>query len=363
MKKVIGLLGILLLAGGLGWAQDTKSLRLGDLARQVRAARAQRNLSQVPYFTNDTLPRDTGGISVLGASRAAVSAEGEKGAAGAAAAGSEKPDCDEACWRGKFREKREQIATAQRELDILQREFNLARTQYYQDPNQAVLVWLIHGESRMSRFFHPYTGEDLGHSQTLGYRAVSWIIDLHDNLLYERKGRVANGIGAIFATLLALTGAVIWWPGLKKWPRSLILDWKARGALFHWSLHSMLGFWFFAFVLLWGVSGIYLAFPTPFDAFVERLDPIEEASTVPRLGDTALYWLTRLHFGRWGGLLTKTLWTLFGLVPAALFITGTYMWWCRSLRPSLDSRKEPAGAASASSVPVESKTPLTGTPA
>ncbi len=231
------------------------------------------------------------------------------------------------------------------------------------DPNQAVLVWLIHGESRMSRFFHPYTGEDLGHSQTLGYRAVSWIIDLHDNLLYERKGRVANGIGAIFATLLALTGAVIWWPGLKKWPRSLILDWKARGALFHWSLHSMLGFWFFAFVLLWGVSGIYLAFPTPFDAFVERLDPIEEASTVPRLGDTALYWLTRLHFGRWGGLLTKTLWTLFGLVPAALFITGTYMWWCRSLRPSLDSRKEPAGAASASSVPVESKTPLTGTPA
>ena len=138
MKKVIGLLGILLLAGGLGWAQDTKSLRLGDLARQVRAARAQRNLSQVPYFTNDTLPRDTGGISVLGASRAAVSAEGEKGAAGAAAAGSEKPDCDEACWRGKFREKREQIATAQRELDILQREFNLARTQYYQDPQQAM---------------------------------------------------------------------------------------------------------------------------------------------------------------------------------------------------------------------------------
>jgi len=92
----------------------------------------------VPYFTNDTLPRGAAGISVLGASRAAAGAEGEEAAGGEAAAGGEEPECDESCWRGKFREKREQIATAQRELDILQREFNLARTQYYQDPQQAM---------------------------------------------------------------------------------------------------------------------------------------------------------------------------------------------------------------------------------
>ena len=131
------------------------------------------------------------------------------------------------------------------------------------DPDQAVLVWFVLGSDYMPRFFHPYTGQDLGHSQTLGYRIVSWLIDLHDNLLYGRTGRAVNGIGAIFATLLALTGAVIWWPGARKWRRGLLLDWKAKGALFHWSLHSMLGFWFFAFVMIWSVSGIYLAFPDP----------------------------------------------------------------------------------------------------
>jgi hypothetical protein len=139
MKRAIGLLAVLLLASGVGWAQ-VKEQRLGDLARKVRAERAGRDLSKIPFFTNETLPGGTGGVSFVGTSRAAVATEGgEEGAAGAAAAaGGEKQKCDEACWRGKFSEKRNAIAAAQTELDILQREFNLARTQYYQDPNQAV---------------------------------------------------------------------------------------------------------------------------------------------------------------------------------------------------------------------------------
>jgi len=76
----------------------------------------------------------------VGTSRAPAEGGEEGAAAGgeAAAAGGEKQKCDEACWRGKFSEKRNAIRTAQSELDILQREFNLARTQYYQDPNQAM---------------------------------------------------------------------------------------------------------------------------------------------------------------------------------------------------------------------------------
>ena len=228
------------------------------------------------------------------------------------------------------------------------------------DPDRAVLVWFVRDGSRMPRFFHPYTGEDLGHSQTIGYRAVSWLIDLHDNLLYGFTGRAVNGVGAILTTLLCLTGAVIWWPGTRKWRRSLLLDWKSKGVLFHWSLHSLLGFWLFALLLLWGVSGIYLAFPTPFDALVERLDPMDQAAAFPRFGDNVLYWLTRIHFGRWGGIPTKVLWTLFGLAPAALFVTGAYMWWCRVLRPSLNRNQQPTPA---DPVSIESNPPLTGTPA
>ena len=240
------------------------------------------------------------------------------------------------------------------------------------DPDQAVLVWLVRGSGRMQHFFHPYTGEDLGHALTPGYRAVSWLIDLHDNLLYGFTGRAVNGIGAILTTMLFFTGAVIWWPGARKWRRSLALDWNAKGSLFHWSLHSMLGFWLFALLLLWGVSGIYLAFPNPFDNLLERLDPMDQAATFPRFGDDVLYWLTRLHFGRWGGIPTKLLWTLLGLVPAGLFVTGAYMWWCRVLRPTLGRNQQlpPVSSTPVSNEPapaepvsLEPQSPLTGTPA
>src|SRR3989304_5317682 len=139
MKRLLGLLAVLLLASGIGLAQTVQELRLGDLARKVRAERAGRDLSKVPFFTNETLPSG-GGVNFVGTSRAPAEGGEEGAAAGgeAAAAGGEKQKCDEACWRGKLSEKRNAIRTAQSELDILQREFNLARTQYYQDPNQAM---------------------------------------------------------------------------------------------------------------------------------------------------------------------------------------------------------------------------------
>ncbi len=140
MKKAIGVLSVLLLVGGWAWAESAKELDLGNLARRIRAERAQRDLSKIPYFTNDNLPK-TAEISLIGGGRQArtAAAEGEaaEGAEGEAAEG-EEPECNEECWRQRFRDQREKIRTAQRELDILQREYNLSRTQHYQDPNRAV---------------------------------------------------------------------------------------------------------------------------------------------------------------------------------------------------------------------------------
>ena len=44
--------------------------------------------------------------------------------------------------------------------------------------------------------------------------SVERIVDLHENLLTGSTGQAANGIGAICLTLLCLTGAAIWWPGI-----------------------------------------------------------------------------------------------------------------------------------------------------
>lgn len=43
--------------------------------------------------------------------------------------------------------------------------------------------------------------------------AVEWVVNLHENLLFGENGRIVNGMGAICAILVCLTGAVVWLAG------------------------------------------------------------------------------------------------------------------------------------------------------
>jgi len=212
--------------------------------------------------------------------------------------------------------------------------------------NHAVEITLKHGTEMKRRLLHPFTGEDLGDPVPAGFRFAAWLLDLHDNLLSGETGRRINGIGALFVTLLCLTGAIIWWPGIKSWRRSLTLDHRANWKRLNWSLHSALGFWFFAFILLWGITGMYLSFPQVFAAGFDFLEPFNESNPVERVVDRIQYWLAYLHFGRLGGRgipgcgrglcdsTTKVIWAVFGLVPPVMFVTGALMWWSRVIRPA-----------------------------
>jgi uncharacterized iron-regulated membrane protein len=147
--------------------------------------------------------------------------------------------------------------------------------------------------------------------------SIEWLVNLHENLLAGSTGRFLNGIGAICLTLLCLTGAVIWWPGVKNWRRSLTVSWRAHFARINWDLHSAAGFWCFFFILLWGISGTYFSFPHLFDALF-ILDPADHFT------DQGLFWLSQLHFGRFGWF-TEALWSLLGLVPAVLAFSGIFI--------------------------------------
>jgi len=199
------------------------------------------------------------------------------------------------------------------------------------NPDQPTEIWLDRGSTKMQRLFNPYTGADLGNSLNLGFRLVLWLVDLHDNLLSGRTGHLANAVGGVCVTAICLSGIVIWWPGVKKWRRSLAIDWKSNLRNFNWSLHSALGFWSFAFIFMWGISGIYLSWPSPFNGFVDFFNPPE--SRTSRFGDEFLAWLARVHFGRFRWLPLKILWTIFGLIPLALLVTGLVMYWQRVLGP------------------------------
>ena len=100
---------------------------------------------------------------------------------------------------------------------------------------------------------------------------------------------------------------------------------------------------------MWGVTGAYLSFPALFSAVVDYLEPFDPTNPVDRIGDRVMYWLAFLHFGRLGGRgipgceavcneVAKATWALIGIVPTALFVTGTVMWWNRVLRRWLNAR-------------------------
>ena len=165
-------------------------------------------------------------------------------------------------------------------------------------------------------------------NELAGNSLVEWIVRFHENLLIGTTCRFVNGVGGGSLALLCLTGAVIWWPGIKHWRRSLAVDWSGHVARITWDVHSALGFWFFLFVLLWGISGMYFAFPEAFN-FLLALGPAD------RFTDSSLLWLSNLHFGRFGWFI-QAIWVVFGLVPAILAFTGVFIC-CRRVifkRPS-----------------------------
>jgi uncharacterized iron-regulated membrane protein len=197
-------------------------------------------------------------------------------------------------------------------------------------------VWLQHPERSRTRqalfhthlwlgallslyvFFMSISGSILVFQKELSERfSLEWLVKLHTNLGFGPMGRLVNGIGAMGVTGLCLTGAVIWWPGIRHWRRSLTVNWSANFPRISWDLHSALGFWCFLFVLEWGVSAVYFSFPRLFDS-VYVVDPKD------RFADPALYWLSQLHFGRFGWL-AEAVWSMMGLVLALLAFTGVFI--------------------------------------
>jgi uncharacterized iron-regulated membrane protein len=235
-------------------------------------------------------------------------------------------------------------------------------------PNEAAEISFQHNGQRNQRLFDPYTGLDLGPARPKVILFLGWLAHIHVSLLAGYTGRMVNGVCALFVTLLSLTGAVIWWPGIQSWRSSLIIHRRTNFKRLNWDLHTAIGFWTLALVFMWAITGAYLVFPRPFDRGVEffasrivfraaggspapsERGPLGSPNTVNNssketkrvvvhsnvdLGRS----LHSLHLGNFGGWPVKALWVVLGLAPALLAVTGVLMWWNRVLSPRLALRR------------------------
>src|SRR5579875_1918266 len=120
---------------------------LADIARALQKQRAKQNLKNVPLYTNDNLPKETGGVGLIGSSNPpSPSASGNENA------GSVSKEQDLAYLRYKLNQAQQQLQMHQREVTVLQQQLSQSSMQYYPNPNQTL--------------FQEYSRQDINRLQT-----------------------------------------------------------------------------------------------------------------------------------------------------------------------------------------------------
>lgn len=98
-------------------------------------------------------------------------------------------------------------------------------------------------------YINQYTGAVLGKND--GMTFATRIHELHTNLLLGDGGAFILMLTASLLILLSMSGIILWWP------RKIIkINWAASGRRFTFDLHNAVGFYSFAFMLLFGVTAV-----------------------------------------------------------------------------------------------------------
>jgi DNA repair exonuclease SbcCD ATPase subunit len=120
----------------------------GDpVADAARKAREQQKTAPKPkkvYTDDDVKPATPSSAAGAATGQPAGGAQaapgnGKDAAANGAGTGAAGKDDPETTWKKRFQEQHNKIATAEKELDILQRESEKAQVQYYNDPQKALM--------------------------------------------------------------------------------------------------------------------------------------------------------------------------------------------------------------------------------
>jgi uncharacterized iron-regulated membrane protein len=99
-----------------------------------------------------------------------------------------------------------------------------------------------------------------------------------------RVGGLVLGAAALVLGFLALSGLVLWWPGIKRFARGLTIRRKSGAYSTNYDLHKVFGFAALPFLLMWAVTGAGFEFKQVKDAWYGVLpggQPAEEEVYAP----------------------------------------------------------------------------------
>lgn len=144
LRILFGLLAAVLLLGLTAWVTPAQDQGSDDVAAAARKAREQQKNAPKPkkVLTNDDFPAPTSTPPAKDAASENKPAGQDEATAPADDKKSTNEEDDpksEKYWRKKFQDLHDKLERAQQELDVLQRELPKAETQYYSDPQTALL--------------------------------------------------------------------------------------------------------------------------------------------------------------------------------------------------------------------------------
>jgi len=118
--------------------QDQSSDPVADAARKARAEQKNAPAAKKVY-TNDDIPSAPQPAPATTANPSGDASQPGDSSTSATSSEDEKTKNPEAYWRKRFQKTRDDLAKAEKELDVLQREFDKSQVQYYSDPQKAMM--------------------------------------------------------------------------------------------------------------------------------------------------------------------------------------------------------------------------------
>lgn len=131
-------------------------------------------------------------------------------------------------------------------------------------------------------YVHPFTGKILG-VRVPRKDFLTWMQQLHFNLLADKTGRLVNAIGGLLMVVLAVTGLMLWWPGMANWIRAASVNWQAKWKRVNYDLHNALGLFTMAFAVLISLTGAYYGWPKETQQLISRISPVVQKAPAPKL--------------------------------------------------------------------------------
>jgi uncharacterized iron-regulated membrane protein len=164
------------------------------------------------------------------------------------------------------------MQTAIDQIQASRRDWVIFAIRDFNTPGQATTAMMRPAIGKLSAnyrqvYFNPFTGEVL--LDRLRYGGwLGWLANLHEYLLVGSIGLIISGWMAVGMLVLCVTGIVLWWPGIQRWVSALKINPRAQWKRLNWELHSMVGFWTCASLLVVSFTGVGFAFPDTVDKVV-----------------------------------------------------------------------------------------------